>query len=303
MPRFKDENMEDYIQLLRDFEIKKRAVDSTKGVKTTIKVPISFFDCVQNTTGSSMKDILKTSGYGKKITIKGDKLRLDADIMPSFFTTSLLNTVEHVSDLLQKPECKGVEDILMVGGYSESMLLQDTIKQQFSHMKIIVPPDAGLAVLKGAVIYGHCPSAITERVSKYTYGVSTTKLFDEDKHPLSKREVYSNGEIRCVDLWSVIVTAGDKLIVGEAQNEQSFSPVFEDQKSMDLAIFVTSDKDPKFTTDVGSKQVGSVNVPLSGRGTDRSVGVRMIFGGTEITVECVEKATGRITQLNIDFLM
>ncbi|KAH3834072.1 hypothetical protein DPMN_107390 [Dreissena polymorpha] len=70
-----------------------------------------------------------------------------------------------------------------------------------------------------------------------------------------------------------------------------------------IPIFVTSDTDPEFTTDVGSKQVGSVNVPLSGSGTDRSAGVQMIFGGTEITVECVEKATGKITQLNIDFLM
>ncbi|KAH3833631.1 hypothetical protein DPMN_106943 [Dreissena polymorpha] len=191
----------------------------------------------------------------------------------------------------------------MVGGYSESMLLQDTIKQQFPHLKILVPPEAGLAVLKGAVIYGHCPSAIKERVSKYTYGISTTETFDKNKHPWSKRTVFSNGQTRCVDLWSVIVTAGDKLVVGEAQNERSYLPVYKDQKLLDLPIFVTSDKDPKFTTDVGSKQVGSVTVPLSGSGIDRSVGVLMIFGGTEITVECVEKATDKITQLNIDFLM
>ncbi|KAH3834064.1 hypothetical protein DPMN_107382 [Dreissena polymorpha] len=233
----------------------------------------------------------------------GDKLRLDADIMSSFFTTSLLNIVEHLSDLLQKPECKGVEAILMVGGYSESILLQDAIKQQFPHVKILVPPEAGLAVLKGAVIYGHCPSAITERVSKYTYGISTTETFDKNKHPWSKREVFSDGTIRCVDVWSVIVTAGDKLVVGEAQNEREYFPVYEDQEFLHLPIFVTSDKDPKFTTDVGSKKVGSVTVPVSGSGTDRSVGVRMIFGGTEITVECVEKATGKITQLDIAFLM
>ncbi|KAH3833633.1 hypothetical protein DPMN_106946 [Dreissena polymorpha] len=78
----------------------------------------------------------------------GDKLRLDTDIMSSFFTTSLLNIVEHVSGLLKTPECEGVEVILMVGGYSESLLLRDAIKQKFSHMKIVVPTEAGLAVLK-----------------------------------------------------------------------------------------------------------------------------------------------------------
>ncbi|KAH3833630.1 hypothetical protein DPMN_106942 [Dreissena polymorpha] len=68
MQRFKDQNMEDYIELLRNFEIKKRAVDTTKASKLAITVPVTFFERVQDITGKSMKDIMQTSGYGKQVS-------------------------------------------------------------------------------------------------------------------------------------------------------------------------------------------------------------------------------------------
>ncbi|KAH3837932.1 hypothetical protein DPMN_111335 [Dreissena polymorpha] len=183
------------------------------------------------------------------------------------------------------------------------MFLQEAIKKRFTQLKIIVPPDAGLAVLKGAVIYGHSPMAITERVSKYTYGIDVVCTFINGEHPWSKRQIQKDGVIRCTDIFSKLVEVGDKLVVGQAQNEESYIPVFDDQKSMDVSIFATCDKNPKFTTDDGCKKIGSIEVPLAGSGTERSVEVRMIFGGTEITVECQETATGKITRLPINFLI
>ncbi|KAH3788771.1 hypothetical protein DPMN_166919 [Dreissena polymorpha] len=74
----------------------------------------------------------------------------------------------------------------MVGGYSESPLLAETMREKFPRLTIIVPTDAGLAVLKGAIIFGHLPTSISERVSKYTYGVSSCVPFDKDKHPIER---------------------------------------------------------------------------------------------------------------------
>lgn len=68
MQRLKDENMEDYIQLLHNFESKKRTIDNTKADKITITVPVTFFERVYETTGQSMKDKLQTSGYGKQVS-------------------------------------------------------------------------------------------------------------------------------------------------------------------------------------------------------------------------------------------
>ncbi|XP_052215038.1 heat shock 70 kDa protein 12A-like isoform X6 [Dreissena polymorpha] len=304
MKRFKDENMEDYIDLLREFEIKKRAIDTNTSSKVTIKVPLSLSDLSKEITGILLQDKLPTTRYGKQVSLAaGGKSRLDADVMRTFFNTSMSNIIDHVSGLLQTADCSGVETILMVGGYSESSLLQETMKKRFSKLCIIVPPDAGLAVLKGAVIYGHCPTAIIERVSKCTYGISITEMYDDKRHNMWHRKVYEDGSARCVDVFSIFVRAGDKLVAGETQNEKTYRPINAGQVSAELPIFATTDPNPRYTTDIGTKKIGSVNVPLSGRGTDRSVVVRMIFGGTEITVECEEKTTGKITRLNVDFLM
>jgi hypothetical protein len=40
---------------------------------------------------------------------------------------------------------------------------------------VIIPEDAGLAVLKGAVQFGFNPKVINPRISRFTYGVSTNK--------------------------------------------------------------------------------------------------------------------------------
>jgi hypothetical protein len=52
-----------------------------------------------------------------------------------------------------------------VGGYSDSPLLIGAIKDKFPNLSVIVPRDPGLAVLKGAVLYGCEPHSITERVT------------------------------------------------------------------------------------------------------------------------------------------
>ncbi|KAH3833639.1 gamma-aminobutyric acid receptor subunit alpha-6-like isoform X2 [Dreissena polymorpha] len=57
--RFKDESMEDYIELLRDFEIKKRALDNTKEGKVTIKIPVSLSDLAKDVTGMLLQDTLQ----------------------------------------------------------------------------------------------------------------------------------------------------------------------------------------------------------------------------------------------------
>ncbi|CAG2210702.1 unnamed protein product [Mytilus edulis] len=48
-----------------------------------------------------------------------------------------------------------VKSIILVGSFSECSLVQETIRKTFSTRNVIVPEDSGLAVLKGAVIYGH----------------------------------------------------------------------------------------------------------------------------------------------------
>ena len=231
----------------------------------------------------------------------GDKLRVDASVVKSFFEPSVESIVKHVKCLLQNRSNRGVEAIVMVGGFSESPMLQDTVRSHFPFLRIIVPDEAGLAVLKGAVIYGHSPSIISQRVSKYSYGTDVSVLFDSNVHPLRKQKLTESG-VRCQDVFSKLAEAGQTLVVGQAQDEQSYFTSNESQTSMGMDIYATTNKSPQFVDDDGCYRIGTFSVPVAGRGIDREVKVKMIFGGTEIDVECKEVATGKITHLKVDFL-
>ena len=49
-------------------------------------------------------------------------------------------------------------------------------------MRVIIPLEAAWSVLRGAVIFGHDPSLIRERRSKYTYGLAVFDKFDSMMH-------------------------------------------------------------------------------------------------------------------------
>jgi archaeosine-15-forming tRNA-guanine transglycosylase len=56
-------------------------------------------------------------------------------------------------------------------------IIQDKIKSFFPSYRVIVPEDAELAVLKGAVLFGHKPDYIVARIARYTYGVECQEDF------------------------------------------------------------------------------------------------------------------------------
>jgi hypothetical protein len=70
----------------------------------------------------------------------------------------------------------------------ECELVQDAIRNKIgSSIKLIIPEDAGLAVLKGAVLFGHQPKIVSRRIAKITYGIQSWPEWDADLHPVSKR--------------------------------------------------------------------------------------------------------------------
>jgi hypothetical protein len=160
--------MEDYIDMFRDFEIKKRNIAPEKTEKITLRIPISLVEIANEINGRPMKDCIAKSKYREHLVLTSDKIRIEADVMKGFFGSTLQRILDHVEKLLAKPRVNSCSAIVMVGGFSESPMLQERIQEHFPDMKIIIPEEAGLAVLKGAVIFGHNPTTIAERVCKFT---------------------------------------------------------------------------------------------------------------------------------------
>jgi hypothetical protein len=74
----------------------------------------------------------------------------------------------------------------------------------FPDKRIIIPEDAGMSVLKGAVLFGHRPDFILSRVMKCSYGVKTNIPFDKRRHDV-KQKVLMDGEEKCDNISIKIV--------------------------------------------------------------------------------------------------
>jgi molecular chaperone DnaK (HSP70) len=86
-----------------------------------------------------------------KITLWGDKLRFNADLMIKLFTPTIDSIITLMKNTLSNRSTNDLSTILMVGGFSECPLIQDAVQAAFPGKRIIIPEDAGMSVLKGAV--------------------------------------------------------------------------------------------------------------------------------------------------------
>lgn len=243
--QFKDKHMEDYIEIFCDFVIKKRDPSSRKNAKITLRIPLTLFELVNEMTGVTMKERIRKTKYREKLEVLGDKIRFERDDMQSLFNGTISKIFRHVEMLLKEPSVSGCAAIVMVGGFSESQLLQESIQEKFGSLSIIIPDEAGLAVLKGAVIYGHNPTTIAERICKFTYGRSTCHITTlHCNHPNTRRKVDDNGNMRCHDLFRIHAEAGQAVKLGEEGEEFHVHPISDDQTRVTFEIFASSTARP-----------------------------------------------------------
>jgi len=299
---FQKDCVEDWVDLQRQFETKKRSITPEKRGKETMNVPMALVETFEKMTKKTAADAVKgNKEFAGKLTWTAGKLRVDCDIMRSWFKESCDNTVRHVGDLFKQKASGGAKTILLVGGFSESPMLQGAIRDNFKDKKLIVPAEAGLAVLKGAVIFGHDPLTIVSRIAKFSYGIRVYRDFIDKVHPANKRQNVG-GKVKCKDVFAKHVQKGQELKVGEKQVSQRYTPLEADQLSLVFDIYTSSEADPQFVTDAGCDYIGQLEVDVPDTGKDRGVWVNMIFGGTELIVEAKEEKTQRVSKASFNFL-
>ena len=195
--QFEEKHRDDFFELLRDFEVKKKTIKPQMDDKITFKIPIALHETYREVNKKDFsRNLMGKEELSQVVTFAGDKLRIQPDKVKALFTETCEQIVSHLKTIFRLPDVQDVGTILMVGGFSESPMLQEMIKKSFTNKKVIIPVDAGLAVLKGAVIYGHNPTAILSRVSKHTYGIKMYGPFITGNHE-EFRKVILDGIPKC----------------------------------------------------------------------------------------------------------
>lgn len=158
--KFTEEYEADNLNIYRELEIRKWSVKPEFNSKVTIKLPVSLVTTFEEETGEKIREMIQQTQFANKMTWQTGKLIMEADLFKDLFREPVNMLVEHLQRLMTKEILSDVSTLLMVGGFSESPVVLDAIMKAFPDKRVIVPVDAGLAMLRGAVLFGHQSNSV-----------------------------------------------------------------------------------------------------------------------------------------------
>jgi hypothetical protein len=293
---FVKENITDFLFLSGQFETKKRQIDKNSTDDILMQLPVTLSETYTEKSGQTLTKTIKTAKYSKDIDVEKGKIVIKAEKFRSFFSKTIQGIIDHVKMIMDKPECNDIKYILIVGGFSESPLVVEEIRSQFPTKVVINPVDAGLSVLKGAVLYGFDSDVITARACPLTYGISLYDTFNETLHDPSKTVVV--GKERFVLGWfekvftiNEVINVGTKRSIGVYESYKGKSDAIRGMEK-EIEIFSSSDQNPKYVTDSSCSRHGRIVVPPpEGRWPDEVRGrIEFEFGGTELIVRYIDNS-------------
>lgn len=297
---FQREYPKDFIELLQDFEIKKRG----SGESIRISLPYNFcnYKHKDNAVQDCIRQYATKSGSGVKFS--SGKLVLPTKVVDSLFEDALQQINDHVGSLLQKSKLKGAEYIFLVGGFAESARLQNSIKEHFSEqINILVPEEASLAVVRGAVAFGRDPSAIWQRICRFSYGVGSYLPFEDGEHRADLKVTSDDGKELCKNIFQSWADAGEIIGYHEIWRE-TYTPIITNQKGIIFEFFKSSKRNVKYIDERGVEKCGClvVEMPDLSGDKERAVDLEVTFGGTEIRVVGYDHTSQTRRETQIDFL-
>lgn len=159
---FAEDHKEDYLILQKEFEMILRDASNTNLVQNSpntekthaIPIPLRFHELLEKTYTGDIKKALDSS-ICECITHGNYRLKLPHDVIMKFFK----KTIQYVLNIIEKNRQNTDVEIIFIGGLAENDIFAESLRERLpSDWKVMIPPMARLAVLRGAVNYGHNPN-------------------------------------------------------------------------------------------------------------------------------------------------
>ncbi|WAQ93668.1 HS12B-like protein, partial [Mya arenaria] len=301
--KFSEDCKPDKLDMDRMVEIKKRQIDSSSD-KVHIKLPNELFDLYRELNNKDFDKSLLETDFSQTVSKTRDRLHVANKIFLDMFKESKEKLINHVEAQLRRTDLRNVKTIMMVGGFSESEIMQEAIKERFKDKgyEVIVPEQAGLAVVKGAVIYGHNPDSICSRKMPFTYGISTAVPFEDNLHARVHRYVRADGKEMCEDIFKTFTVKGEKVVPRKTSAKHTFQSPAAGNTRVTVEVYKSvEDTPPMYTTDC--KRVGELVLHTRSCQVDQKalINVKMMFGGTKVSVEAQEQGTMGMNKVEAEF--
>lgn len=295
--QFMIENLEDALELIRTFEQHKRNQNLEE--KMSIKFPAVLIENAKK-KGWNEKRVIPM--LLDKIEVKVDKVRIDTDLIRQCFQNTLRPMINLISSILDEQRMRNVSTLLLVGGQAESKFVQTELETRLKNKRFVIPNDCGLAVVKGAVLFGYNPQTIASRVARYTYGIGIAVPFNPKVHPSNKKVTTDMGELFPDMFWNIVSVDDD--IPQDHMVQREGKAVNDWQKAITRKFYRSVKKDPCFTTDPSCELVGEIRIPLEQglKAKENVIDEKFMFGGTEAIFEAVHRKTKNSTRFNLGLL-
>lgn len=309
--KFKRQRPAAWVDLTIAFEARKRTAGPHRAGALNISLPFSFIDFYRKQRGHNVETALRRSSVNFVKWSSQGMLRMSCEAMNELFQPTVSGIIQHIEMLLAKPEVQGVKLLFLVGGFAESAVLQHAVQEALGNrgLRVVVPHDVGLTILKGAVLFGQAPGVVRVRRSPLTYGVGVLNRFVPGHHPPEKLLV-RDGSRWCTDVFERFVAAEQSVALGE-EVRRSYCPARPGQRRVLINLYCCAAEDARFITDPGVRKCGALSLELEPEGSPENTGTSpsrreiraaMQFGDTEIKVTAVDVSTNRSVRAAIDFL-
>ncbi|CAF0792093.1 unnamed protein product [Rotaria sp. Silwood1] len=316
MEEFKLKRPAGYVDLMIAFEARKRTASPFKNNPLNISLPFSFIDFYKKKKGSTVESAIRRyNDPDIKWSTQG-MMRLTPEAMKRLFHPTIEKIKATIGEVLNTPDVKGIQYLFLVGGFAESPILQHEIRRAFSSiLKVIIPQDVSLTILKGAVLFGLDPTIVNVRRSRLTYGVSVLNRFIPNYHPIEKKIVKDNIEW-CADIFDKFVLVDQSIGLGDIVIRK-YTPARHNQAQCIISFYCSESDKPIYVTDPGVRKIGTLVLDMfyngyslsdyqslltTNKNQRREIQTRMVFGDTEIKVSALDVTTGKCVRATIDFL-
>ena len=306
--RVKKEYPSDWVGIMRDFEqIKRSFSNAEQDESAVLMLKPCLTELYQEIHGITLQKAFQEGKMQRQrgaILRKKTRLQIPSITLMNLIESVSVNVKKFVQELWSKLSETGPMDfVIMVGGFSNSPVLQEEVESVIQTTPLLVPEEAELAVIKGAVIFGWKPETILARRCKYTYGIGTALPFESDTDPASKRIINGDGVPYCNYRFCTLVEEMQAVHIGETITE-IFNPQRHEQKEASIPVYHSSKRSVRYTDEPGCEYIGNLIVPMPDTtgGICREIKVFVKFGDTEFRVDAEDLTSGNKVNASFDFL-
>ncbi|XP_052079326.1 heat shock 70 kDa protein 12A-like isoform X2 [Mytilus californianus] len=282
--KFIAEHRDDYLELARKVELKKRTVSSDG--KMRLEIPRSLIIEANKSNPDTF-----AQEYKDKVKLIKNMLIFSPDVVLQIFKDGIDKIIIYVQDLLDQPKTKGVSTILLVGGYASCDLLKDAMKTKFNNLTVICPLDPDLAVLKGAVIIGHMDTPIVGRIAKFHYGIAMVPGIEQSP-PLTST----------IEKFHTIIRKGQPIQINEVVTGYDFPITFNKEEAF-IQIYASDDEEPpKIISSDNCRKIGHIRIKLPKFRREARLKIGISTSETEFKVVARDEHTGKCFEGVCSFL-